>query len=130
MGKLLGEEQKLAMGNFQVLRRRTGWSLLLVGDLGATDDLDLDRDATFLLDLQNRDRSIGAIQNTFNQTPLRVARPISKLWHSSGNLVRNPKSGKVDDLSPGHFDIVASILRTGACRVSDECCSLHRSKPC
>jgi hypothetical protein len=46
------------------------------------------------LNLSNRNRSVRAIENSLNQTALRIARTISKLWHRGGILIRKIKNTK------------------------------------
>jgi hypothetical protein len=46
-----------------------------------------------LLDLANCDRAVRTIEHAFYEPPLRIARPIRKLWHAKvllpGNLSRS-----------------------------------------
>jgi hypothetical protein len=43
--------------------------------------VDLDWNATLLLDLSNRDPAVRAIKHAFDECALGIARAISKLWH-------------------------------------------------
>jgi hypothetical protein len=40
----------------------------------------------------DRNGAIRAVEHPFNQTALRIARTISKLWHRLGKIVGNAKS--------------------------------------
>src|SRR4051812_42987686 len=97
MAELLGEDEQLVVGDFQLLRRRPGWSCDLRHDCWsrgailralrrwygrAAHQLDADRHVMELLDLANRNRAVRTIQHAFNETTLRIARPIRKLWHA------------------------------------------------
>src|SRR5260370_35652663 len=84
MGELLGENEQLTMRNFQSLRWRRGSGrrfLLNRMFRQRADCFDPDWDATLLLDLVNGNRSVGAIQHSFDQLALRIAGSIGKFWH-------------------------------------------------
>ena len=87
MRELFGENEQLVVWNFQGLRwrRRRDRLRFLIAFGTCSDDLDPNRDATFLLDLANGNGAIGAIQHAFHQCALRVAGSISKLWHRTGS---------------------------------------------
>jgi hypothetical protein len=93
MPELLGKDQQLTVRDFQ-LRRRHGRDgrrhlgcraravlPLLRHDRRAADRLDPNRDIMQLLDLPDRDRAIGTIEDALNETALGVARAIGKLRH-------------------------------------------------
>src|SRR5437588_8294141 len=90
MGKLLSENEQLAVRDLQALsrhlpRRNSNFRWRARGLLTwlrfAIDHLYPDRDAALLLDLSNGDRAIGTIQHALDQTALGITRTIGKLWH-------------------------------------------------
>jgi hypothetical protein len=93
MGQLLGENEQLAMRNFQVARG----SFRLRGArrydlrLGA-EHFNPNGNALLHFNLPNRNCSICAIEHTFNQAPLGIAGTISKLWHRREKISGNLKS--------------------------------------
>src|SRR5690349_5333138 len=90
MCKLLSENEQLPVRDLQVFgRRRLRWRIskscrrrIFLRWLRFTiDHLDLDRNATLLLDLSNGDGPISAIEHAFDQSALRVPGAIRELWH-------------------------------------------------
>src|SRR5438552_19128917 len=94
MGKLLGEDEQLAMRNFQVARGtfRLRGARRYDLRLGA-EHFNSNGNALLHFNLPDRDCSICAIEHTFNQSALRVAGTIRKLWHRRGKSseTENPK---------------------------------------
>jgi hypothetical protein len=86
--QLFGKNEQLTMGNLQVLRCRNGTFRRFSVFARGGDWFDANRNATLLLDLANCDRSIWAIQYSFNQPALRIAGSIGKLWHRAGKLLQ------------------------------------------
>ena len=54
--------------------------------------IDPNRDAVLRFNLMDRNGAICAVEHPFNQTALRVAGTISKLWHRRGKIVGNIES--------------------------------------
>jgi len=102
MRELLSENEQLAVRNLQAFGRR--------GDLGRAQQsqfslncvrlayfcfcglsgfyhIDPNRNAVLRFNLTDRNGTICAIEHPFNQTPLRISRTISKLWHRVTTLV-------------------------------------------
>ena len=82
MGKLLGENEQLAVRNFQILRgslrqrpARTNYFWL------GPQHFDPDGNAVLQLNLPDRNGSVRAVEHAFDQAPLRVTGAISKLRH-------------------------------------------------
>ena len=107
MRELLSENEQLAVRNFQALRRRGGFgraqqpqfSLKCVRlacfcfcGLRRFYHIDPNRDAVLRFNLVDRNGAICAVEHPFNQTALRIARTISKLWHRRGKIVGNVES--------------------------------------
>src|SRR5437667_355050 len=59
--------------------------------LTSTYHLDPDRYALLCFNLVNGNPAILAVQNSLDETALRVTRAISKLWHPVWTLVQNGK---------------------------------------
>src|SRR5947199_5165875 len=93
MRKLLGENQQLAVRDFQGLSR-SGYRLgVYCGRLRLrSHQLDAYRHTLLQFYLSNRDRSIRAIEHAFDECALRIARTITKLWHRRGKLAGNVES--------------------------------------
>src|SRR4029453_1040367 len=102
MRKLLSENQQLTVRNFQALRRRGSFGRaeqpqfsLSCRRRACLSDRRVRRfhhlcpngDAVLRFNLTDRYGTICAVEYPFNQTALRVARTISKLWHGRGKIV-------------------------------------------
>lgn len=82
MSQLFGENQELAVRNLQALTCRLRRHRLARAIFAfAAERLNSDRDTVLLFDLADGDRAIRTIQHTFDETTLRIARAIGKLWH-------------------------------------------------
>jgi hypothetical protein len=107
MRELFSENEQLAVRNFQALRRRGGFgraqqsqfSLKCVRlacfcfcGLSRFYHIDPNRDALLRFNLMDCNGAICAVEHPFNQTALRIARTISKLWHRRGKIVGNVES--------------------------------------
>src|SRR5204863_8209601 len=107
MRELLSENQQLAVRNFQALRRRGDFGRaqqpqfplsrgrcgsLCFNGLNRFHHIDSNRDAVLRFNLTDRNGTICAVEHPFNQSALRVARTISKLWHRRGKIVGNAES--------------------------------------
>jgi hypothetical protein len=123
MRELLSENEQLAVGNFQALRRRGGFgqaqqsqfSLKCVRlayfrfcGLSRFYHIDPNWNAVLRFNLMDRNGAICAIENPFNQTTLRIPRTISKLWHRVTKLV----SEKLPNSKFGFHHAVA-LAKTG-----------------
>src|SRR6185312_14043835 len=93
MGQLLGENEQLTVRNFQILRGRGRRSAVFLCRFGfRPNQFDPDGNAFLQLNLSNGDCSVWAIEHALNQTALRVAGTVCKLWHRGGKLVGNKRS--------------------------------------
>src|SRR6266436_2988322 len=93
MGKLFGENEQLAVRNFQVARGSFRRCTTLTDYFGfRAQHFDPDGNALLQFNLPDRDCSICAIEYPFNQTALGIPGAISKLWHRRGKLSGNLKS--------------------------------------
>jgi len=108
--QLLGKHQQLTMRDFQVLRFRRGPFRAFAVSGHGRNCIDSNRNAALLLDLAYGHCAIGAIQHTFNQTALRVSRPISKLWHRGYKLLQGRPISK-SGADRHHFIKQTSDLR-------------------
>src|SRR4029450_3230729 len=107
MRKLLSEDQQLPVRNFQALRRRGDFgraeqpqfslscrwrACFCLSGLSRFYHVNPNRNAVLRFNLADRNGTICAGEHSFNQTALRVARTISKLWHRRGKIIGNSKS--------------------------------------
>ena len=83
MAELFGENQQLAVRNFEVLRRqrRPRRGLAIDHWRRRGHRLDPNRDAILLLDLPDGDRTIGDVEHAFDEAALGIARAVGKLRH-------------------------------------------------
>jgi hypothetical protein len=89
MAELLGEDEQLAMRDFQVLRGRCDGGRLAVASLGrSAERFDPDRNSILLFDLANRDGAVGDIEDALDQTTFRIAGAIGKLRHQTSEKFR------------------------------------------
>src|SRR6267143_87191 len=93
MSELLGENEQLTVRDFQILRGGRGscaiaWCRFWLG----AHQFDPDRNTFLQFNLSDGDSSICAIKYALNQTALRVASTICKLWHRRGKLIGNRRS--------------------------------------
>src|SRR5438477_3005631 len=110
MRKLLSENEQLAVRNFQAFRRRGGFgraeqpqfslncgrrAYFCFHGLSRFYHIDPNRNAVLRFNLPDRNGAICAVEYPFNQTALRIARTISKLWHRRGKIVGNAESQKL-----------------------------------
>src|SRR5207248_8728752 len=107
MRELLSENEQLAVRNFQALRRRCGFGRAQQSQFSLKCmrlacfcfcgfsrfyHIEPNRNAVLRFNLTDRNGTICAVEHPFNQTALRVARTISKLWHRRGKIVGNAES--------------------------------------
>src|SRR5207244_12126739 len=93
MGELLCKNQQLPVRNFQLLCGRCRYCAFSSNCCRrCTYHLDPDRYALLCFNLVNGNPAILAVQNSLDETALRVTRAISKLWHPVWTLVQNGRS--------------------------------------
>src|SRR5262249_59570723 len=110
MRELLGKNEQLPVWNFQALRRRGDFrqseqpqfslssrrrACFCFRGLGRFHHIDPNRNALLRFNLPDRNGAIRAVEHPFNQTALRIACTISKLWHRRGKKKGKAKKEKV-----------------------------------
>jgi hypothetical protein len=90
MGELLSENEQLTVRNFQIPRGCCWRGTVSLRRFGlGPDQLDPDGSTFLQFNLSDGDCSICAIEYALNQTALRVAGTVCKLWHRRGKLIGN-----------------------------------------
>src|SRR4029450_11655250 len=90
MGELLSENEQLTVRNFQIPRGRRWRGAFPLCRFGlGPDQIDPDGSTFSQFNLSDSDCSICAIEDGLNQTALRVAGTVCKLWHRRGKLIGN-----------------------------------------